>query len=48
VAISVAARAAGAMPRAELIALPGIGHLAQEEAPEAVAKAITAFTTTPK
>jgi len=46
--ISVAARAAGVMPRAELIALPGIGHLAHEEAPEAVAKAIAAFTAAPK
>jgi magnesium chelatase accessory protein len=48
VAISVAARAAGAMPRAELIALPGIGHLAHEEAPTLVAEAIATFTASPE
>lgn len=42
--IRVADRAAQAMPQAELITLQGIGHLAHEEAPADVAKAITAFT----
>ena len=43
VELSVAERAARAMPRAELIALPGIGHLAHEEAPARVADAIGIF-----
>lgn len=42
--IRVAERAAQAMPNADLITLPEIGHLAHEEAPEDVAKAIAAFT----
>jgi magnesium chelatase accessory protein len=41
--VRVADRAAQAMPQAELITLHGIGHLAHEEAPADVAKAITAF-----
>jgi magnesium chelatase accessory protein len=41
--IRVAERATRAMPRAELIALPEIGHLAHEEAPAQVAEAIAAF-----
>ena len=43
VELSVAERAARAMPRAELIALPGIGHLSHEEAPARVADAIGIF-----
>jgi len=44
VAVSVAERAAGLMPAAELVILPGIGHLAHEEAPERVAAEIARFT----
>jgi magnesium chelatase accessory protein len=43
VPIRVAQRAAKAMPDARLIALPGIGHLAQEEAPALVADHIVSF-----
>jgi magnesium chelatase accessory protein len=46
--IRVAERAARAMPKADLIALPGIGHLAHEEAPTQVAEAIAAFTSSAK
>lgn len=42
--IRVAERAARAMPNADLITLPEIGHLAHEEAPTTVADAIAAFT----
>lgn len=41
--IRVAERAAHAMPRATLVTLPGIGHLAHEEAPDRVADAIMTF-----
>lgn len=41
--LRVAERAARAMPKADLITLPGIGHLAHEEAPEKVAQAIVTF-----
>ncbi len=37
---SVSVEAAGTMPRARALALPGLGHLAHEEAPEDVAAAI--------
>jgi magnesium chelatase accessory protein len=40
VRIAVAERAAAAMPHAELRRLPGVGHIAQEEAPDVVADAI--------
>jgi magnesium chelatase accessory protein len=43
VRIVVAERAASVMPDASLLALPGVGHLAQEEAPERVAEAILDF-----
>ncbi len=39
----VSRAAAARMPRAEVVALPGLGHLAHEEAPGAVAAAIRAF-----
>ena len=41
--IRVAERAASAMPAARLVRLPGVGHLAQEEAPERVATEIAQF-----
>lgn len=44
VAVTVAQRAASVMPAAELVTLPGIGHLAHEEAPETVAAEIRRFT----
>jgi magnesium chelatase accessory protein len=47
VAVSVAQRAAAMMPNAELVTLPGIGHLAQEEAPARVAQEISRFTSAP-
>jgi magnesium chelatase accessory protein len=47
VAVSVAERAAAAMPRAALVTLPGVGHLAHEEAPERVAAEIDRFTAGP-
>jgi pimeloyl-ACP methyl ester carboxylesterase len=34
------------MPDARLITLPGVGHIAQEEAPERVAEEILRFTAT--
>lgn len=40
VRISVAERAAAAMPDAQLLRLTGVGHIAQEEAPDRVATAI--------
>jgi len=43
VPIRVAETAAGVMPDARLLRLPDVGHLAQEEAPDAVAQAITQF-----
>lgn len=43
VAVSVAERAAQSMPDARLVVLPGIGHIAQEEAPEQVAGEIARF-----
>jgi len=43
VPIRVAEKAADAMPDARLLRLAGVGHLAQEEAPEAVARAIAEF-----
>lgn len=45
VAVRVAERAAAAMPRAKLVVLPGVGHLAHEEAPARVAAEIHRFTT---
>ncbi len=39
---SVSTEAAEAMPRARALHLPGLGHLAHEEAPEVVAAAILA------
>jgi magnesium chelatase accessory protein len=44
VRIDVAERAAAAMPDARLVTLKGIGHLAQEEAPDLVADEILRFT----
>jgi magnesium chelatase accessory protein len=43
VRIEVAERAAAAMPKARLQRLEGVGHIAQEEAPDAVAEAVAAF-----
>lgn len=43
--VSVAERAAKAMPNAELIVMENAGHLAHEEAPAEVAAHIKAFTT---
>ncbi|MFW5655573.1 MAG: alpha/beta fold hydrolase BchO [Roseicyclus sp.] len=43
VRIAVAERAAAAMPAARLHRLEGVGHVAQEEAPDAVAAEIAAF-----
>lgn len=43
VRISVAERAAAAMPNARLIRLPSVGHIAQEEDPERVAQEIVRF-----
>jgi magnesium chelatase accessory protein len=43
VRIEVAERAAAAMPEASLQRLEGVGHIAQEEAPDAVAERIAAF-----
>jgi pimeloyl-ACP methyl ester carboxylesterase len=40
VAPRLAARTAAAIPRARLLMLPGVGHVAQIEAPEAVARAV--------
>ncbi|WP_416914837.1 MAG: alpha/beta fold hydrolase BchO [Roseicyclus sp.] len=42
--LSVARRAASVMPMAELVTLPGVGHLAQEEVPDRVAAEIRRFT----
>ena len=44
VAVNVAQRAASVMPMAELVTLPGVGHLAQEEVPDRVAAEIRRFT----
>jgi len=44
VGVKVAERAAAAMTEAQLITLPGVGHLAQEEVPEKVAEEIRRFT----
>jgi magnesium chelatase accessory protein len=44
VPLRVAERAARIMPQAKLITLPGIGHLAHEEAPAPVAAKIRRFT----
>jgi magnesium chelatase accessory protein len=41
---AVSARAAERLPNARLIGLPGLGHLAHEEAPERVAALIREFT----
>lgn len=46
VAVTVAQRAAAAMPAAELVTLPGIGHLVQEEVPEKLAAEIRRFSAT--
>ncbi|OAN73686.1 hypothetical protein A8B78_18085 [Jannaschia sp. EhC01] len=46
VAVSVAERAARAMPNARLVVMDDVGHLAHEEAPETVANHIKAFTQT--
>ncbi|MCR9068076.1 MAG: alpha/beta fold hydrolase [Rhodobacteraceae bacterium] len=43
VPIKVAERVAEALPRARLEILPGVGHIAQEEAPERVAEALDQF-----
>lgn len=43
VAPAVADRAAAAMPDARVVRLPGVGHLAQEEAPDRVAAEILRF-----
>jgi magnesium chelatase accessory protein len=43
VAVSVAERAAAMMPAAKLVTLPGVGHLAHEEAPDRVAHEIARF-----
>jgi len=43
VPVRLARRAAEAMPHAELIVLPGVGHLAQEEQPHQVANDIFRF-----
>ena len=43
VALRVAERAARTMPDAQLVALPGVGHIAHEEAPERVAEEIARF-----
>jgi magnesium chelatase accessory protein len=45
VSVRVAERAASVMPAAKLVTLPGIGHIAHEEAPERVADEIARFTT---
>ena len=47
VPLRVAERAARAMPQAKLITLPGIGHLAHEEAPDLVATEIRRFVAAP-
>jgi pimeloyl-ACP methyl ester carboxylesterase len=39
----LAARTAATIPRARLLMLPGVGHVAQIEAPEAVARAVAAL-----
>jgi pimeloyl-ACP methyl ester carboxylesterase len=39
----LAARTAAALPGARLLMLPGIGHVAQMEAPETVARAVAAL-----
>jgi pimeloyl-ACP methyl ester carboxylesterase len=39
----LAARTAAAIPGARLLVLPGVGHVAQMEAPQAVARAIAAL-----
>ena len=44
VPLRVAERTASVLPRAELIRLPGVGHIAQEEAPGPVVEAVRAFT----
>lgn len=44
--VSVAKRAAKAMPNSQLIVMEGLGHLVHEEAPDAVAAHIKAFTQT--
>ena len=43
VPVNVAERAAGQMPKARLVTLEGVGHLAQEEAPARVAAEIAGF-----
>jgi magnesium chelatase accessory protein len=45
VALSVAERAAGAMPDARLRAFDNVGHLAQEEAPDRVVSEVLTFLT---
>ncbi|AHM03509.1 alpha/beta hydrolase [Roseibacterium elongatum DSM 19469] len=47
VSVAVAERAAGLMPNATLRVLNDVGHIAQEEAPEAVADAIDQFLARP-
>lgn len=47
VPLRVAERAARAMPQAKLITLPGIGHLAHEEAPALVTTEIRRFVAAP-
>lgn len=46
--LCVAERAVRTMPNARLVVLKGIGHLAHEETPAEVAKAIAAFADPPK
>jgi magnesium chelatase accessory protein len=47
VRIAVAERAAATMPNAQVHALPGVGHIAQEEAPDIVAAEVLRFLSHP-
>lgn len=46
VPLRVAERAAGLMPEASLVPLPGVGHIAHEEVPDRVAEEIARFSAT--